>query len=202
MAGAALCRTGEERLAATRRIGVEAPLWWCRRRQPELVVAQSWQLRRDEIRCLGDIQLDARIVEVAASAHLRHRDIVVPVRDGAVCGERLEPDLPQTVRGRDDDGQRRLVERQQLRAVERVKARIVLARSPAFEDRPLLVGQHRRQRDDGADVQVAVWPAVESFPDSRAERVVHRRMAQRARHADRFQFPPGHFSNDANHRVG
>ena len=44
--------------------------------------------------------------------------------------------------------------------------------------------QRRRQRDDRADVQIDVRPAVQPLADARRKRVVDRRVAERARDAD------------------
>ena len=51
-------------------------------------------------------------------------------------------------------------------AVERVMAGIVLARAPGVELRLRGLVERRRQRDDRADVQVGVRPAVEPPADA------------------------------------
>ena len=61
---------------------------------------------------------------------------------------------------------------------------IVFARAPGVE---LGLGgriQRRRERDDRADVQVDVGPAVQPLADPWRERVVDRRVAERAGDAD------------------
>jgi hypothetical protein len=79
-------------------------------------------------------------------------------------------------------------------AVEQERG-VELARTPAAQHLPHLRvvdteparerGQVGRERDDRAHVEVAIRPAVEAAADARDERVVDRRVAQRAADADR-----------------
>jgi hypothetical protein len=89
---------------------------------------------------------------------------------------------------------------------------VELARAPALQDgAQLIVGdveqvrdrRHvRRERDDRADVEIAIRPAVETMPDARRERVVDRRVTQRARDADVAHRAVGVRDRfDADHRV-
>jgi hypothetical protein len=77
---------------------------------------------------------------------------------------------------------------------------VVASRSPAREHLlhgglvdPEKVGERLEvggERDDGADVQVAVGPAVQALADTRGERVIDVRVAERALDADGLD-PPG-----------
>ena len=77
-----------------------------------------------------------------------------------------------------------------------VEFRVVAAGPPAIQHG--LDGRHvhaeqvaerlevRRRRDDGADVQIAVSPAIEALADAGREGIVDRGMTQRALDADRL----------------
>ena len=128
---------------------------------------------------VGHVHAGARLRERAVAAHLRDGDVAVPVRDVvAVAGGVMRLMPAQAVRGRDH-----------LRAVHavQVEARVVLALAPGVVDRLRLRRQRGRQRDDRARVEVAVGPAVEPLADAGRERVVDRRVAQRAGDADARQ---------------
>src|SRR5919197_2308435 len=106
--------------------------------------------------------------------HLRDRHVGIPVRDGTLGGVRLERDGAPPERRWDDD---RIVD-----AVA-VELRIVLPRSPRIEDGLRGGGQRRRQRDDGADVEIMIRQAVYAPADAGRHRVIDRRVTQRARDA-------------------
>src|SRR5204863_1405298 len=74
------CRPSIE--AVSRRLG---------RPQAQLIIEQSGELRRDEVRPLSDREAKPRIAEAAVSAHLTDADITVPVGDRSIAGEGLEP---------------------------------------------------------------------------------------------------------------
>ena len=85
-------------------------------------------------------------------------------------------------------------------AVEQQRG-VELPDAPALEHRDhgaavdaeqLLEGPEiRRRRDHAAHVEVAVGPAVEAPPHALGERVVHRRVAERALEADRHELAAG-----------
>ena len=89
---------------------------------------------------------------------------------------------------------RRLAVRTKCLAVHE-QLRVELPRPPARQDlahRRLIHLQQRghrtevrSERDDRADVQIAVCPPVEPMPDAGRERVVHRRVTERTLHAHR-----------------
>ena len=180
VAARAIARALEHRLAARCRSRVEAAGRRCRRGERQLIRLQRGQLVADAVLvAVGDAQVQARLGERAEAAHLRHRDVAVPVRDlGAVAGEGDAVDAGQAVGGRDHG---RLVQ-----AVD-VEPRVVLAPAPGVERRLGRRVERRRQRDDRADVEIAIRPAVEPLADAGRERVVHGRVAERAGDADARQ---------------
>ena len=125
----------------------------------------------------------------ALSAHLSDADVAVPVRDRAVRGEGFEADAFQAIDRRDDDWQRRAVQRKDIGAVERMMARIVFARTPGVEFRLGRGVERGRQGDDRADIQIDVRPPVQPPADAARERVVDGRVAERAGDADARQLP-------------
>ena len=94
----------------------------------------------------------------------------------------------ETERGRNQCARTPAVRREGFAVL--VEPRVVAARTPTgqhFPDGGLVdaekIGERlevRRERDDDADVQVAVGPAIEPLADARRERIVHVRMTERA----------------------
>src|SRR5688572_12284671 len=110
MAGSASRLVAEQTLAAVGGLSIEAAFRRLRRAQAQLIVQQGRQLRRDEIRRLRDEQADAWIVEGALSAHLPNPNVGIPIRDGPIGAERLEPDALQAINRREDNRQRGAVQ--------------------------------------------------------------------------------------------
>ena len=149
-----------------------------------------------------DEQPDSGIAEVAATTHLPDADVAVPVRYGPVAGGRLEPHAAQSVDWRDHNRERGTVQRDDVGSVKSVMAWIVLSGSPRPEFGFRGVVQRWRERHDRTDIQVGVRPSIETSSDSRRERVVDGRVAQRARHPHFCQLARlVHGSLDADHRV-
>src|SRR5215470_17693345 len=115
-------------------------------------------------------------------AHLRHADIAVPVGNHAVARVGLEADALEAEGGCKDDWDRGAEQGFERLAVEDLKTRIEFAGAPALERR--LVEDHGRQGDDRAHVQRAIGPTVETLADPGGDRVIDRRMTQRAGNAD------------------
>ena len=116
--------------------------------------------------------------------HLPHPHVAVPIRDRSICAKRLEADPLQAIDRRDDNRQRGTVQRQEVRAVERMVAGIIFTRAPRVE---LGLGgriQRRREGHDRPHVQVGVGPSVQPFANPWRKRVVDRRMAECAGDAD------------------
>src|SRR5438552_3391087 len=136
---------------------------------------------------------EPRIEERARAVHLGRANVRVPV------GDRAEPSPRVQVDAREAEG--RWEKRSGLLPIrpERlpvlVKLCVEAARPPAREhcfDRREIDAQEigegfevRRERHDGADVQVAVRPAVEAPADAGGERVVDGRVTESALEADR-----------------
>src|SRR6185437_14557064 len=76
--------------------------------------------------------------------------------------------------------------RDDLRSVLAIEvvARVVRAFPPRVVDGLLAGVERRRERYDGAHVEIAIRPAIESLADAGRKRVVDGRMTQRARDAD------------------
>ena len=134
--------------------------------------------------------------KVPLPVHLEVGDERVPVRDRAPAGPGVEVDAGEAEgrrdqrRGRLAVGPERLAVEEQLgvelagppaRAAPCVRCASIVGRQTEQIDEGLQVG---RERDDRADVQVAVRPAVEACADARGERVVDGRVAERALDAD------------------
>src|SRR5687768_2072949 len=144
-----------------------------RRTKAQLILEKRPQLRRHQVRALRNEQPDPWIAEIALAAHLTNSHVAVPIGDRTIGGERLESHPTQAVDRRYHDGQRWTVERDDVRTVEGVMPRIIFAWAPCSEFRFRGLVQRRRQCDDGADIQVRVGPAVQSFSDARSERIDH-----------------------------
>ena len=137
--------------------------------------------------------VEPRVDERALAVHLEVRDKRIPVRDAAPPGIGVQVDARQPERRR-KQRRRALPVRPERLAVEE-QLRVELARPPAVQHgaHGRLIGlqqigddaQIRRERDDRADVQIAIGPAVEPAADARRDGVVDGRMAQRALDADR-----------------
>ena len=141
------------------------------------------------------------IEEGALAVHLEIGDERVPVRHGAPAGVGVQVDAGEAERRR-DQRRRGLAVRPERLAVEE-QLGVELARSPAVRapcapsawsrlQQVATALQVGRERDDRADVQVAIGPAVEPLADAGRERVVDGRMAQRAgRVRSTVPAPPG-----------
>ncbi len=153
--------------------------------------------------------VEPRVEERAAAVHLEIGDEGVPVRDTAPARPGVQIDACQAERGRDERRGGAAVGLKGL-AVER-QLGVELPRAPAVEDRAhggLVDAQEiderlhaGSQRDDRADVQVAVRPAVEASTDARRQLVVDRGMAQRALDADRAELALVEETGDADDGV-
>ncbi len=129
-----------------------------------------------------------RIEEPPLPVHLRDRNVGVPVRDRAPPRVRVQVDARQTERRGQDRRAALPVGPERLAVL--VQLGVVLPGAPAPEDlahvvlgdaeglRDRLDG--RRERHDGAHVEVPVRPPIQPPPDPLRERVVHRRVAERA----------------------
>ena len=108
------------------------------------------------------------------AAHLPHAHVAVPVRDGPIRRERFEADALQSVDRRDDNRQRWAVQRDEVRAVERMVARIVFAGTPRAELGLERIRQRRRQGDDRARHSDRDSPSRPTACRSRARRSCRR----------------------------
>jgi hypothetical protein len=106
MASCASSFAVEHMFAASRCGSIKVSARRNRGEETELIVQQFRQLRRDAIRLLCDEEPDARIVEGALAAHLRHTDVAIPIGDRAVARIGLEPDALQSIRRWNEYGQR------------------------------------------------------------------------------------------------
>src|SRR3954464_2883294 len=111
MAGAAPGLIAKQLLAPVGGSVIEAVAGRLRGLQAQLIVEQRRKLGRDEIRRLADRQVDSRITEAAVTAHLTDANVGIPVGDGSIGRERLEPDTLEPVNWRNDDRQRWAVQR-------------------------------------------------------------------------------------------
>src|SRR5262245_4043525 len=100
------------------------------------------------------------------AAHLAYTHVTVPVGDWAVGRIRFEADALQSKDRRDDNRHRRTVQRPKVDSVECVMPRILVAVPRRSKFRLERVGDGWRQRNESADVQVVVRPAVEALPDA------------------------------------
>src|SRR3989442_4607593 len=198
MAGRASRFLAEQMLAAVCGFFIKASSWRIWDAQTQLIIQQCPKLRGDEIRRLRDEEANTWIAEIAMAAHLSHSHIAVPIRDGPIGSERLEADALQSVDGRDHNRQRWTIQRNEVRAVERMVAGIVFARAPRAELGLESIRQRWRQSHDRPHVQVEIRPYVQPLSDTRRERVVDGRVAERARDADAGQLArPVHIAFDA-----
>jgi hypothetical protein len=141
---------------------------------------------------------EARIEEVPQAVHLGLRYVGIPVGHGPEAGPGAEVHAGEAERRRNERARLLSVRAEGLAIL--VEDRVVAARSPAREHLlhgglvdPEEVGERLEiggERDDGADVQVAVGPAVQALADAGGERVVDVRVAERALDAERLD-PPG-----------
>src|SRR5215207_10054203 len=79
VAGSTTCLGHKERLATSRSRLIKAAGRRRWRGQTQLITKQFRQLRSDEIRFLRDANAETRIRKAAMTAHLKDRDVVVPV---------------------------------------------------------------------------------------------------------------------------
>ena len=152
---AARARPVKHRSSTRRDRRIEASGRRRRRRQAVLVRAQRRELGGDHVGRMLDVDPEPRVGEVALPAHLGDGDVGIPIGDRSLRRVRFVLDLSQAIRRRED-------ERRVLPVL--VVARVVFAGTPRLVDRFLVRRQHRRQRDDGADVEIAVRPAVLRWP--------------------------------------
>src|SRR6266849_7041852 len=172
MAARASGFVAEQPLAALCGFFVTASSRRIRDTQTQLILQQCPKLRSDEIRCLRNRQADAWIAEVSMTAHLPHSHVAVPVRDGPIGSERLEADALQSVNGRDHNRQRWTIQRNEVRAVERMVSGIVLPGTPRSELRLEGIVQRRRQGNDRTAVQVKIRPSIQPLADTGREGVI------------------------------
>src|SRR5262245_13892287 len=100
-------------------------------------------------------------------AHLSHRDIAIPVRDGARVG--LKVDSGQPKRRRQYQGRALPID---------VEPRIVEAGSPRLVNSFGIFRDGWGSGDDLARIEVEIWPAVEPSANARRKRIVHSGVAQ------------------------
>ena len=125
--------------------------------------------------------VQTRVPEPPLAVHLQVGHEGVPVGDRAPAGPGVEVEARQAERGRDQRGARLPVGPERLAVEDQLG--VELPRAPALQhvtDLGILEVQQageraqvRRQRDDRADVEVAVGPAVPPATDPRGQRVVH-----------------------------
>ena len=136
--------------------------------------------------------IEPRIVERAFPLHLEHGDECIPMGDRAPAGVGMEVHAREAERRRDQRRGAAPVRLERL-AIEQ-QLRVELAGPPTLEhvahgrfvDAEQLRERRdaRRERHDGADVQVAVRPAVAPSADAGRERVVDGAVAKSARDTD------------------
>src|SRR5581483_5521703 len=150
--------------------------------------------RRDRVLSLGVLGApQAKVEEDARAVLLGHGDVSVPLRDRARPGPSVQVH-PGEAEGRRNQRARPSSIRPQALAVL-VEPRVVAARTPAgehFLHRGLVdlekIGEGLEvwsERDDEADVEIAIGPAVQALADARCEGVVHLRMAKGALGSER-----------------
>src|SRR5438445_12509596 len=137
--------------------------------------------------------VETRIEEGTLPIHLRVGDVRVPVGDRSPARIRVQVD-PREAKGRRKKGGGRLPVRTERLSIH-VQLGVVLTGSPAGEH--LAYGglvhaeqvrdrlQVRRQRNDRADVEIAVGPAIAPLTDAFGEAVIDGGVAERAGDADR-----------------
>src|SRR5262249_38287194 len=121
------------------------------------------------------VDADPGIGEMAVSVHLRDRDIVIPVGYDAVPGIDLASDVTESEGRWNYD--------RMILAVD-VETRIVFAGTPRVIDLFLWWSRHVRERDDRADVEIAIGPPIQTMADSRSERVIDGGVTERASNSD------------------
>ena len=223
MAGSAIRLPFEQHLATCRRCLIEAVRRRVRRGDRELVGMQSRQLARDQVWAVpyvakscrrGDRELvrivQTRIVEGTGAVHLQVGHKGVPVGYPSPPSPGVEVYACEAERRGNQRGSRLSVRTEGLAVQDQF--RIELAGTPTIQHGPngSLVnteqfgerGYIRRRRDDGADVEITVGPAIQPRTDTRSERVIDGGVAERALDADRLQGSVlVEESLDANHRV-
>src|SRR5262249_32946531 len=159
-------------------------------------------LRRDRI-LLFVVQ--SGVKERPRSMHLGNGHPSVPVRDRSKSSPRMEVDAGEAEGGWNEGACLLPIGPERLAVL--VELRVESARAPGAER--LLHGgdvnskkigewrEVRSKRDDDADIQVPVRPAVQAFSDARSERVVDRGVAERA--LDTHRGDPAGFVKVAGH---
>src|SRR2546423_1500370 len=199
----------EERFAAGGCRAVETARGRRRRGDSELIELQRGEFRGRHVRaasfvaeaCLRRNRIFLRVVESLVEERplplqFKVSDVSVPVRHGAPAARpRVVVDARHPEGGRDQSGRRFAVGAEGL-AVE-VQLCVEFSRPPTgehFLERRVADAQKLRERarvgcerDDLADVEVAVGPAVQAVTDAGHESIVNRRVADGATEAQRLQ---------------
>src|SRR6186997_1915650 len=139
MAVAATSVALEQSLSASGCVRLETSIRRSRRLQRYLIVIERRKLRGDAVGALEHLHSDPGVEELSLSAHLGHRNVGVPVRNGTVPGVRFE----RNVRESEDRGD-------QYRMVDAIliEAWIVEPRTPRGQHvLRFVVGVERRQRE-------------------------------------------------------
>ena len=196
----------EDRLPARGRGRIERPGFRFRRRDRELVVVQARELGGDEVLRGARVPrsgfrghrifrrvVQPRIEVHARAVHLRDGDVGVPVRHRSPAVVGVQVDACEPERGRNHGRAALAVGPCGLSVL--VELGVVLAGAPAIQHlhdgrlidaEKVLEGlQARRDGDNGADIEIAIGPAVEAPADAMGERIVHGRMTESAGDADR-----------------
>ena len=131
--------------------------------------------------------------------HLQVRHESVPVRHRSPPCPRVQTGTGQAVCGRQERRRRFSIRPERFPIQEHL--RIELSGPPARQHRleRRLVDTEEggydpeigSERDDGADIQIAIGPAIQPAADSGGERVIDRGVAQRARDTHRVQVAAG-----------
>jgi hypothetical protein len=141
---------------------------------------------------LGGV-VEAWVVEVADPHHLGVRDVGVPIAHGPPAGTPGVEVVTGQAEGRRNPDGPKVRRRAHLPVV--IDDRVEVSGPPALQnalERCLVdleqVGEGRqvgRARDDLADVEILVWPAVEAVADAGRQRVVDRGVAEGTRQPER-----------------
>ena len=136
-----------------------------------LVSAQRWELGRDHVRRMLDVDPEPRIREVALPAHLCDGDVGIPIGDGRLSRVCLVFDLSQAIRWREHE----------WRALPVLVYRGSYLPGPQdwYTDFLSAVSTGDRAMM-GAHIEISVRPAVLAPTDARHDRVVHGGMTERA----------------------
>src|SRR6187455_3713153 len=138
------------------------------------------------------VVVEARVEEGSLAVHDVNGYIRVPVRHAAPAGRGVQIDAGEAERRRDQDGSRLAIGTKCL-AVHQQQS-IGAARTPGVQNRSHRgdigaeeIGDRLEpwcERNDGADIEIAIGPAIKPMTDAGSKRIVHGGMAQRALDAD------------------